>query len=331
MPEQRPAHMLRDRLGALLLRLAGLLIFVGAFALAAMRAPDRTLESLVPLWAPPPSDFIELRVDGVPQLVHLRDEGPRGDARPIVLLHGTSASLHTWEGWVAGLKQSRRVITVDLPGFGLTGPNASGDYRDAQYLRFVAALLDHLRLGPVVLGGNSLGGEIAWEFAAQAPQRVAALVLVDAGGLAFEPQSLPIGFRLARLPLARDLMRYLLPRQLVERSVRNVYGDPARVTPALVDRYFEMALREGNRAALVQRLQQLEPGRHADRLASLKQPTLILWGGRDRLIPPEYARIFQRAIAGSRLVMFDELGHVPQEEDPARTLAALQDFLKTLD
>jgi len=318
------------RLGNVLLRLLGLLILVGAIGAAAFRAPDRSLESLVARWAPAPSDFIELKVDGATQLVHLRDEGPRADLHPIVLLHGTSASLHTWEGWVRALKSERRVITVDLPGFGLTGPNASGDYSDAQYLRFVGALLDHLQLDSVVLGGNSLGGEIAWEFALQAPLRVSALILVDAGGLAFTPQSVPLGFTLARLPVLRELMRELLPRQLIERSVRSVYGDPDKVSAPLVDRYFELTLREGNRAALLQRAKQMEPGQYADRLSTLKQPTLILWGGRDRLIPPDSAQIFRREIAGSRLVTFDELGHVPQEEDPARTVAAVQDFLKTL-
>ena len=318
------------RLGNVLLRLLGLLILVGAIGAAAFRAPDRSLESLVARWAPAPSDFIELKVDGATQLVHLRDEGPRADLHPIVLLHGTSASLHTWEGWVRALKSERRVITVDLPGFGLTGPNASGDYSDAQYLRFVGALLDHLQLDSVVLGGNSLGGEIAWEFALQAPLRVSALILVDAGGLAFTPQSVPLGFTLARLPVLRELMRELLPRQLIERSVRSVYGDPDKVSAPLVDRYFELTLREGNRAALLQRAKQMEPGQYADCLSTLKQPTLILWGGRDRLIPPDSAQIFRREIAGSRLVTFDELGHVPQEEDPARTVAAVQDFLKTL-
>ena len=318
------------RLGNVLLRLLGLLILVGAIGAAAFRAPDRSLESLVARWAPAPSDFVELKVDGATQLVHLRDEGPRADLHPIVLLHGTSASLHTWEGWVRALKSERRVITVDLPGFGLTGPNASGDYSDAQYLRFVGALLDHLQLDSVVLGGNSLGGEIAWEFALQAPLRVSALILVDAGGLAFTPQSVPLGFTLARLPVLRELMRELLPRQLIERSVRSVYGDPDKVSAPLVDRYFELTLREGNRAALLQRAKQMEPGQYADRLSTLKQPTLILWGGRDRLIPPDSAQIFRREIAGSRLVTFDELGHVPQEEDPARTVTAVQDFLKTL-
>lgn len=309
-----------------LLRLAGLLIAALALMLAAMRAPERPLESLVARWAPPPSDFAE--IGG--QLVHYRDEGPRHDPQPIVLIHGTSASLHTWEGWVNALKGQRRVISFDLPGFGLTGPSATGDYSDEAYIAFVLALLERWKLPPVVLGGNSLGGQIAWELAALHPEKVAALVLVDAGGLAFQSESVPLGFRIAQLPGLRLLVEGILPRRVIESSVANVYGNPARIKSGVVDRYFELTLREGNRAALLRRFEQRRPGYYADRLASLRQPTLILWGGRDRLIPPAVGQQFAQAIPGSRLVVFDELGHVPQEEDPQATVAELASFLQSL-
>ena len=307
-------------------RLFGLLLVIAAFGVGLSYAPERPVQTLVARWAPPPSDFIEL--DG--QLVHLRDEGPRNGALPIVLLHGTSASLHTWEGWSAALRHERRVISVDLPGFGLTGPRADGDYRGDTHARFVLSLMDALKVRRFVVAGNSLGGEVAWRTASLAPQRVAALVLVDAGGYAFEPEQLPLGFALARVPVLNRLVDCLTPRALIERSLRAVYGDPSRVTPALVDRYYELTLREGNRHALVQRFQQLQHGEDAARIATLKLPTLILWGGRDRLVPPANARRFQHDIAGSRLVVFDDLGHVPQEEDPQRTVQPVLQFLAAL-
>ena len=304
-------------------RLLGLLIVAAALGVGLSYAPDRPVETLVARWAPPPSDFLEL--DG--QLVHLRDEGPRDDPAPIVLLHGTSASLHTWEGWAAALRTQRRIITVDLPGFGLTGPNAAGDYRGDTYARFVLRLADALKVQRFVVGGNSLGGEVAWRTAWLAPQRVSALILVDAAGYPFDPQHLPLAFTLARVPVLNRLVDYLTPRALIERSLRDVYGDPAKVTPALVERYYELSLRAGNRHALVQRFAQLEHGEHAARIAALKLPTLVLWGGRDRLVPPDNARRFAHDIAGSTLVVFDDLGHVPQEEDPPRTLEAVKAFL----
>jgi pimeloyl-ACP methyl ester carboxylesterase len=116
----------------------------------------------------------------------------------------------------------------------------------------------------------------------------------------------------------------------VAQSLTSVYGDPARVTPELVDRYFELTLREGNRRALGQRMQQWVMGEGAEQIARVKQPTLILWGGRDRLIPPAVGQWLQQQIAGSRLVVFDDLGHVPHEENPARTVAPVKDFLLAL-
>lgn len=313
------------RFGDIALRAAGILLMMAAMLLAASKAPDRSLESLVPRWAPPPSDFVDL--DGL--LVHVRDQGPSSDPLPLVLIHGTGASLHTWEGWATELARTRRVISFDLPGFGLTGPSIDGDYRDARYVAFTRQLLARLGVGRAIVAGNSLGGAIAWQLALADPGRVAGLVLIDAAGHEVVPESVPLGFRLAQVPVLREGMRWVLPRRAVESSVVNVYGNPARVRGETVDRYYELTLREGNRAALMQRMDQLAPGPVA-RLAEIRVPTLILWGERDRLIPPRWGQAFQQAIPGSRLVNFPDLGHVPQEENPAATLAALRDWLPSV-
>ncbi|MFZ3219349.1 MAG: alpha/beta hydrolase [Rhodoferax sp.] len=310
----------------LILRLLGVaLLACGVFALAgvlATWAPDRPVQDLSARWATAPSQF--MAVNGMQ--VHVRDEGPRDDPMPIVLLHGTSASLHTWDGWVDSLRGQRRVIRFDLPGFGLTGPDPQGDYSLAAYVRFVGAMLDALGVRTCVLAGNSLGGQIAWETASALPQRVGKLILVDAAGYPMRSESVPLGFRVARLPGLRLLMEYVLPRGMVESSVRNVYGDPQKVTPALVDRYYELALRAGNRQALAQRLALTGYG-DTQPIKALKLPTLILWGAKDRLIPLENGNRFASDIAGSRLVVFDGLGHVPHEEDPQQTVAAVKAFL----
>lgn len=310
----------------LILRLLGvLLVACGVFALAgvlATWAPDRSVQDLSVRWATAPSQF--MAVNGMQ--VHVRDEGPRDDPMPIVLLHGTSASLHTWDGWAESLRGQRRVIRFDLPGFGLTGPDPQGDYSTAAYVRFVGAMLDALGVRTCVLAGNSLGGQIAWATALALPQRVGKLVLVDAAGYPLQPESVPLGFRVARMPGLRLLMEHVLPRGIVESSVRNVYGDPAKVTPALVDRYYDLALRAGNRQALAQRLA-LNLSGDTEQIKALKLPTLILWGAKDRLIPLENGRRFASDMAGSRLVVFDGLGHVPHEEDPQQTVAAVKTFL----
>jgi pimeloyl-ACP methyl ester carboxylesterase len=281
------------------------------------------VETLKAKWARPPSTFVPIA--GLS--VHVRDQGPRGDPLPIVLIHGTSASLHTWEGWAGELSKSRRVVSFDLPGFGLTGPAPDNDYSMAAYVRFVGQLLDALHIERCVLAGNSLGGYIAWSSALAMPKRVEKLILVDASGYPLASTSVPIGFRIAAIPGLRNLFESILPRRIVEASVRSVYGDPGKVTEQLVDRYYELALREGNRQALGRRFTVLLKEDNSRHIAEIRQATLILWGGRDRLIPPAQAERFHKDIAGSQLVMFDDLGHVGQEEDPARTVAAVKRFL----
>ena len=286
-------------------------------------APDRKVDDLKARWAPPPSRFVEV----MGMQVHVRDEGPRDDAAPLVLLHGTSASLHTWEGWVAQIKGGRRVITLDLPGFGLTGPFPDHDYTMEHYVAFITAFLDRMGVARCVLAGNSFGGNVAWRTAHALPLRIERLVLVDSAGYPLQPTSVPIGFRIARMSGVSRIAQTVLPRRVIDASVRNVYGDPGKVTPELVDRYFELTLREGNRGALGRRLANMPAGDDIARIAALRLPTLILWGGLDRLITPASAQRFHQDIRGSRLVMFENLGHVPQEEDPAATMAALRAFL----
>lgn len=308
------------------LRILGvLLVAVIVFAIAgvlATWAPDKSVDELSIKWAQKPSTFVPV----LGMTVHVRDEGLKSDPVPIVLLHGTSASLHTWDGWVQALKEERRIIRFDLPGFGLTGPDPRNDYSIEAYVRFVTAMLDALGVQQCILVGNSLGGSIAWETAAALPQRIQRLVLVDSAGYPMQSQSVPLAFKIARTPGLNALMERILPLGVVQSSVRNVYGDPSKVTAELVDRYYDLALREGNRKALVHRFKQ---GLYGDEalIKTLKLPTLILWGAKDHLIPLENARRFTTDIQGSTLVVFDDLGHVPHEEDATATVNAMKKFL----
>ena len=317
-------------MAAQLIRIFGVLLLLSALAIPLVRAPDRPVETLVARWAPPPSQFLDLQG----QLVHYRDEGPRADPAPIVLLHGTSASLHTWEGWAKALRGQRRVISLDLPAFGLTGPfagpYAGQAYTGEHYARFVLDVLDKLAVPRFVVAGNSLGGEVAWRIAAAVPQRVAALVLVDSAGYPVEGGRIPLGWQIARLPVLGHVTEHLLPRPFIVQGLAAVYADPKRITEAQVDRYFELTLREGNRAALVQRAQTWSRSEGVARITGVSAPTLVLWGGRDEVLLPALAQRFIAAIPGARLQVFDDLGHVPQEEDPARTVAVVKVFLDGL-
>ncbi|MFI4936344.1 MAG: alpha/beta fold hydrolase [Caulobacterales bacterium] len=289
----------------------------------AVWTPDRSVESLKARWAPPPSEFV--KIDGLS--VHLRDEGPRNDPHPIVLIHGTSSSLHTWEGWVAALKGRHRVVSFDLPGAGLTGPFLDDDYRIEHYTRFMEGLLDQLGIKHATLVGNSLGGRIAWETTLARTDLADRLVLIDPRGYPGEAGADPIAVKIAELPVVGPLIiEHITPRSLIEKSLDNAYGDPRKLTPDLLDRYYELILRAGNRRALILQIQQ-ESYADSERIKTIATPTLILWGGLDHIVPAPDAERFHDDIARSQLVVFDQLGHVPQEEDPARTVRALEDFL----
>lgn len=310
--------MMKKNLAALVTILLGAVV-----ALVGVNwAPDRSAESLKPRWARAPSKFVF--IDGMS--VHLRDEGPSGDPHPIVLVHGTSASLHTWEGWVNALKERHRVVSFDLPGFGLTGPFPDDDYRIEHYTRFMGGLLDQLGVKHAVLVGNSLGGYIAWETALARPDLTDRLVLIDSRGYPVDDALIPIGWRLAKIPILRTLMTRIPLRSFVEKGVVRLYGDPRKVTSDLIDRYYELTMRAGNRRALTLMFQQ-QAFSDWDRVKNIAIPTLILWGRLDPQIPLSDAERFHRDVAGSELVVFDKLGHVPQEEDPGTSVKAVEAFL----
>ncbi len=288
---------------------------------AFLRTPDIPLAELKRRWAPPPSQF--LNIDGIE--VHVRDEGSRDDPYPIVLIHGTGSSLQTWDGWAAGLRSTRRVIRFDSPGFGLTGPNPRGVYTNAYYTDFVVRLLDRLQVKRAVLVGNSAGGRIAWHVAAAHPERVQALVLVDAGGY---PRSTPLppGLAVAKSPMGPFLMGFVR-RSQVETGAKGAYGDPRRLTAETVDRSLAMMRRAGNRSAIGTSLRQGSDGADAALVKSVRVPTLILWGSADTVIPPSDAQRFHRDIPDSQVIILPGVGHMPQEETPTESLAAAHDLL----
>jgi pimeloyl-ACP methyl ester carboxylesterase len=296
---------------------------IGGVALWAY-SPSLPPEILIAHYASDQSKFID--VGGV--RAHVRDQGNR-DGIPVVLIHGSLGSLHAWEGWVRELAAQARLISVDLPGHGLTGPWPRDEYTVEAYADFVEVLVDTLNLDRFVLVGHSLGGAVAWSFAATRPDRVSQLVLVDAAGYPREGGDVPLSTRLARLPVVGDIGIYFKPEQLVRRSLSEAYADPAMVTPERIRRSAELQRFPGNREATLQRARSQEP-LDPTPLKRLDLPTLILWGAQDRWVPAADAFRFQNDIKGAKLEIFEKLGHNPMEEDPKATAAAVAAFLAPL-
>ena len=301
-----------------------LILFLAIGFLAFNWKNDVSVEDLKKKYANSESEFVE--IDDMQ--VHYRDQGLAMDSIPIVLIHGTGASLHTWEGWISELKNEHRIITLDLPAYGLTGPNQTGDYSQDFYVSFMEKFLSKLSIKRCILGGNSLGGSITWAFALEHPARVSKMILVDAGGYPMVSKSVPIAFQIARMPVIGNLFKYVLPHSIIEKSLQNVYVHDERITPELIERYYDLASREGNRKAFLDRMKASISNDKYLKIKTLIMPTLIIWGQQDGLIPTDVADKFHQDLANDTMVVFKDLGHTPMEEDPASTVKAVKEFLK---
>ncbi|HFA50134.1 MAG TPA: alpha/beta hydrolase [Bacteroidetes bacterium] len=280
---------------------------------------DIPINELEEKYANAESEFI--KIDGMD--VHYRIEG---QGRPLVLIHGTGASLHTWDKWTEQLKDSFEIIRMDLPAFGLTGPNKDGDYSMEFYTRFLNRFLQKINVDSFYLAGNSLGGRIAWNYAAAYPQQIKKLILIDAAG-APNDKGLPLVFKLARNPVSAVLFRYVLPKSFIEKNMKEVYFDDAKITSEIIDRYHSMALRPGNRQAFIDRANMDFPDRTAI-LSKIICPTLIMWGRHDEWIPVGDAAFFDKKIPNSKVVIYENAGHVPMEEIGTETAEDARAFLE---
>ena len=258
--------------------------------------------------------------------VHYRYDVHPGDSTPLVLVHGTSSSLHTWDSIVPVLRKDRSILRLDLPGFGLTGPSPDRVYGLDVYHQVLDSLFDRLGIRRCILGGNSLGGLVAWTYALHDTARVSGLVLIDAAGYPRGKEEGNIGFKLAAMPGVGRVLSRFTPRILIRKSLEGSYGNPALINEALVDRYYDLLLREGNREAVIDMFASRRPAQH-DRIAAIRKPTLIIWGDRDRLIDVSNAYRFQQDIPGSKLLVIPGSGHVPMEESPAEVMRVMKEFL----
>jgi pimeloyl-ACP methyl ester carboxylesterase len=265
-------------------------------------------------WSDPQPDSRFAAVDGL--RIHFKRAG-QGPA--VVLLHGSASSLHHFEQVAAVLSDSFDVIRPDLPGFGLTGPRADRDYRIGTYASTVARFMDLLGVNEYAVAGSSLGGNIAWNLALDAPERITALVLVNATG--YPEKTVPAGLRLARNPLLRPVLRRAMPRRAIERNLRSAVGHRSDVGEVMVDRAYQLMNRSGNRIAFVDFVNTTQPDRSPE-IARITVPTLVL---RSAGIDGQH---FSRDISDAQEQVHDDGGHLLPEEDPQWVATAIGRFLK---
>jgi pimeloyl-ACP methyl ester carboxylesterase len=307
--------------------IVGILIVLIVAAWLKLRGPDIPFQTLESKYADAASHFVDLP-GGFH--VHYRDEGD--PALPLlVLLHGYGDSFTSWEGWAHELKKKFRVISLDFPGHGLTRAPAGSMLSGESLADLVDAFAEKLALPKFAVAGNSMGGGVAWQLAVRHPDRIDALILVDAAGFANDkpPSEVPLAFKILQYPLGRAFLAHIDNRPLIEQGLKTDVYDKSLITPFIVDRWAEFQRAPGHRAILMAVDFGARTTSTAELLSAVKVPTLILWGENDPLIEPAAARRFAAAIPGAQLIMYPKVGHLPQIEIPQRSAADVAAFLST--
>jgi pimeloyl-ACP methyl ester carboxylesterase len=314
------------------MKLMGIILAVVIAVVAAawlwLRGPDIPYATLEAKYGGANSHFVDLPGG---YHVHYADDGDP-NLPLLVLLHGFADSFTTWEGWTRDLKSQFHIISVDFPGHGLTrapeGSRLSGeglaDFADA----FAAAL----SLPKFAVAGNSMGGGAAWQLAVRHPERLSALILVDAAGFPNDkpPRKIPLGFRILQYPIGRVILSKIDNRPLIEQGLKADVYDSSLITPFIVDRFAEFQRAPGHRTILMSVGMGAAGKSTAELVSAIKLPTLILWGENDPLIEVPAAHKFAAAIPGAKLIIYPHVGHLPQLEIPQRSAADVAAFLKAL-
>lgn len=301
--------------------LASLMMLTGCASFGILSTSDKTLTQK---YTNETSRYV--KVDNL--TFHYQDEGT---GPVLVLLHGVASSSHTWDGWVKELSPYYRIIRIDLPGHGLTGPDNSRKNYDIDYMTdMLSKLLVRLKVDKAHIAGNSLGGYIAWNYAVKNPEKVDKLILLDSAGF---PQKMPFIMRFASWPGIGEMSQVFMPRFIVSQNVKRAYGDKSKVDKKLVRRYHDLTLRKGNRKALVSTFREMKRQSKNEQLGAnvkgVKAPTLLMWGELDTWVPLDVMEQFRQNLEDVKLVTYEGVGHMPMEEIPVQTARDAHYFIET--
>jgi len=283
----------------------------------------QSVEKLKGKYTYPESQFVN--IDGMN--VHYRKTG---SGPPLLLIHGVASSLHTWEAWQKTLSEHFTVISFDVPSFGLTGPHPKGDYSLDMYMKFMDGFVNHLALDSCYMAGNSFGGYLSWNYANHKSDKVKKIILLNAAGISTSKGRIPnLGFLISSHPMTQGISHRITPRLLVSKTVKETYGDPSKVKDETLQLYYDMLTLKGNREGFSEVLRMTKNDKAGpDRIKQVQQPTLIIWGDKDAIIPVEDAALFQEYIPHAQLKIYKGAGHIPMEEIPEISVADALAFLK---
>ncbi len=300
------------------LLILGLFCLSGCSSLGIKSIP---LERLKAKYGVKDADFIE--VNGIN--IHYKIEG---NGPPLVLLHGICASLYTWDGWVEQLKNNYKIIRLDVPGWGLTGSVGNSSVDIEAMVSTLDSFMNTIGIDSFHLAGSSLGGYFAWNYALRHPERVNKMILLDPVSY---PQAVPWFINYARIPLLRTFPKFMMPKFLVSMNVKAVYSDDSKITDDIVDLYFDMAMREGNRASYIDIFRFMSINCKKETISTgvknIKTPTLLMYGADDKWVSATQAQLWEKDLPGVQSIIYEGVGHIPMEELPVRTANDADRFL----
>lgn len=275
-------------------------------------------------WANPAEGSKFIHVNGM--RVHYRDEGD-AENPTLILVHGISDSLHTWNYWADKLKQDYRVVRFDVPGFGLTTNVTQTEFTPEFYNGFLDAFTRELKIRDVIMVGNSLGGYISWNYAIHAPKRVKALVLLDPAAYPLTP---PWIVRVASSPF-RFVAETYSPRWMTALIAKDVFADADKVSEDIIDRYHTMLTLEGARERYMNVFASINDfsDKEPKDIGKIVAPVLLLWGEKDKWIPTSQIDLWKRDVKNVKSIIYPGAGHVLQEEAPKKSLNDALPFIET--
>ena len=283
---------------------------------------DIPKESVIAKHAKGASEFIELK-DG--SLIHVRDEGNK-NGNTLVLIHGSNGSLFNFESMNKFLINEFRVVSLDLPAHGLTGPVNSNNYSFDGFIRVINEVLEIKKINQFFLAGHSMGGRVVWNYTIDYPEKVSGLIIIGSLFLANEKEyrefqsdnKPPIVFKLFEIPFFRMLLGYITPRIMVSQVAKQMVYDQTIMTDELIDQFHDIILLDGSREAMGYVIVNTDKNIVADPklLQEINVPTTILHGEEDNVIDVKYNKHFLENIPDINLISYSKVGHMPPMEIP---------------